>query len=101
FKTIGLDHPSERAASVLAFEKSFTQTYPLPEEFRRLYNERTKISKAELLSKYPDLRLRKTLARVPSSTLIRNMTPANFEWVDHAFKTQPIETLQNVYLFHS
>ena len=100
FKELGLDHPKDRAQSVADFEKVFAQTYPLPAELNEIWNTRTQISKAELLKKFPNLRLKNVLAEVPNQTLIRDLAHKNFEWLNKSLGEMPLETLKNVYLAH-
>src|SRR5262249_41844735 len=78
FKTIGEDKPEERAKKVLDFEKRFSDTYPLPAEFREIFNSPTGITRAELAATYPQLPLAQLLAKVPETVHIRNLAPKNF-----------------------
>lgn len=101
FKTIGADKPDERAAKVTEFEKKVAQTYPLPAEMRELISKKTGITKKQLVSDYPQLKLSHFLKLVPENTHIRNLTPENFVAVNEALQTTPIEVLKDVYLFHA
>lgn len=101
FKTIGMDSPEARAKSVVEFEKEFSQTFPLPAEFRELFTSRSKISKSDLVKQFPNLKFDKILKRVPDSTLVRDLTPKNFEWLNSALGRLPLDTLKNVFLYHA
>ena len=98
---IGRDRPLERARAVVAFEKEFAQSYPLPEEFREIFAVRTQITKKELMERYPNLNLDRLLLQVPDTTLIRDLTPANFAWLNEALIRKPVETLGDLYLWHA
>lgn len=101
FRSIGRDQPEKRAQAVLNFETEFSKTFPLPEELDEMFAQHTQISRADLQSQFKNLRFEKLLAQVPESTLIRNMTPANYKWLNKALAQTPVETLQDVYLWHA
>ena len=98
---MGRDRPQERARALVDFEREFAQSFPLPEDFRELFSSRTKISKKELITLYPNLNLDPLLLQVPDTTIIRNLTPANFSWLNEAFIRKPLETLGDLYLWHA
>jgi putative endopeptidase len=101
FKIIGKSNPEARAEMALAFEKSFAQTFPLPAEFRELFNSRTQIKREALLKDFTHFKLENLLTQIPQKTLIRNITPANFAFLNKALETEDLETLKDVYLFHA
>ncbi len=97
FKTLGKEKPELHAKAVIDFEKGFAETYPLPAEFREIYNSPTGITRSELQATYPYLPLHKLLAKVPQGVHIRNLAPKNFAWLNDAFVKLPLETLRDVY----
>lgn len=101
FKTIGRDNPAQRAKNVIAFEKEFAQTYPLPAEMREIFNRRMDISRQDLLAKYPNLKFAQLLSKIPETVQLRDVTPDNFAWLNDKFATTPIATLQDIYLWRS
>jgi len=101
FKTIDDRDAEARAKSVFEFEKRFSQTYPLPAEFRDLINKKTDVSRAFLLKNYPNFQLSSVLRFVPPRTRIRNLAPANFEFLNKTLSEEPLQVLKDVYLFHS
>ncbi|MGZ3709830.1 MAG: M13 family metallopeptidase, partial [Bdellovibrionota bacterium] len=101
FKTAGLDHPEDRAESVVELEKSFAQKYPLPAEFRERYTQKNDVSRADLLKNYPALKLDRILTRIPAGANLRNLIPEAMEFTNTALKTAPLEQLKNTLLAHS
>jgi putative endopeptidase len=101
FVTLKLPDAAMRAKRVLAFEKEFAQTFPLPAEFRELYSSRRYIDKKSFTSRHPNIVLASALDRVPESTLLRDMTPDNLAWVDQQFAKGDVETLKDVFRWHA
>ena len=101
FKALKMSRPEERADGVITFEKGFAATYPLPAEIRRIWSQRTGISRQELVRTYPNLAVGPILKKVPAATHIRHMTPENFRWLNEALATRPLANLKDVYLFHA
>ena len=93
--------PQTAAKKVFAFEKEFSQTYPLPDEFREIFNRRSQTTKADLTKRFPDFAFTKILARVPDSTLIRDLTPDNFVAFHAQLERTDFETLRNVVLYYT
>jgi putative endopeptidase len=101
FKTIAVDRAAERAQWVVGLEKDFAKTFPFPKELRSLIRSKTGISRADLLKKYPNLRFNLVLSKIPASTHIRELTPANFEFLNKALEDRPLDVWKSVYLFHA
>lgn len=101
FKTIGRDNPAQRAKQVISFEQEFAQSYPLPAELRDLFSQRTNISRQDFMSKYPNLKFATTISKIPEGIEIRDMTPANFQWLNDKFASTPVSVLQDIYLWRS
>ncbi len=101
FKEIGVDTPLVRAGSVILFEKEFDQTYPTPKEWRTIWTTPSKISRQDLLSKYPEFKLELFLKKIPKKTLIRNMTPKNYAFMKKALSEYSLKQLKSVYLYQS
>jgi putative endopeptidase len=97
-KDLGQENVEARAAAVVAAEKSFAQSYPLPAEFRTLFVTRTKVSKAQLLERYPALGLKALLAKIPNQTLIRDLAPKNFAAVNEFLSKGDLQTSKDIYL---
>jgi putative endopeptidase len=100
FKTVAKSKPEARAERALAFEKEFSKTFPLPAEFRELFNSRSEIKRTALLKEFPQFEIQRVLKEIPNKTLIRNVTPANFKFLNEKLKTTDLETLKDVYLLH-
>lgn len=101
FKTVNPQDAEARAKAVLAFEKEFSQTYPLPAEFRDLVSKKTDVPRDALFKNYPNFQLPSVFRFVPPKTKIRNLTPANFEFLNKALNEKPLQVLKDVYAFHS
>jgi len=101
FTELNTPNPEQRAGWVIQFETEFSKTFPLPRELRDIKDERTSITKNDLLKKYPAFQLARFLNRIPDRTLIRHLTPLNFDFVDEALEKQPLDVLKSIYLFHA
>ncbi len=101
FKEINVDTAVVRADLVISFEKEFDQTYPTPKEWRVIWTTPSKISKEELLSKYPEFKLEPFLNKIPKKTLIRNMIPKNYNFMKKALSKYSLKQLKSVYLYQA
>jgi putative endopeptidase len=101
FKTVSPNDAEARAKAVLAFEKEFSQSYPLPAEFRDLVSKKTDVPRETLLKNYPSFQLPGVFRFIPGRTKVRNLTPANFEFLNKALNEKPLQILKDVYAFHS
>lgn len=100
-RALGQSDADQRAADVVAFEKAYAQNYPIPELFDILLSTPTQITKAELVARYPNFRLSGLLAKIPDTTLIRNITPDNFAFLNDALGNSPLTLLKDVYRYHA
>ncbi len=101
FATIKLPDAKKRAARVVAFEKSFAQTFPLPAEMRELFSSKRYIDKKAFAARHPHIALSPALNKVPDETLLRDIAPDNFAWIDQQFASGDIETLKDFYRWHA
>lgn len=101
FKALKLKDAEKRAVRVVAFEKEFAQSFPLPAEMRELFSSKRYIGKKEFAARHPDIALAPALEKVPDGTLLRDITPDNLKWVNGQFATGDVETLRDVYRWHS
>jgi len=101
FKALKLKDASKRAARVVAFEKEFAQSFPLPAEMRELFSSKRDIGKKEFAARHPAIDFAPALDKVPGGTLLRDIAPGNFAWVDRQFASGDLETLKDVYRWHS
>ncbi len=97
FVTIKLPDARKRAARVVDFEKSFAQTFPLPVEMRELFSTRRYIDKKAFASRHPHIVFGAALNKIPDGTLLRDIAPNNFAWIDQQFASGDIETLKDFY----
>ncbi len=97
FKTLKFTDAAKRAGRVIAFEKEFAQTYPLPAEMRELFSSKRYIGKVEFAARHPHLALTPALDKVPEGTLLRDIAPENFAWIDRQFVSGNVETLKDFY----
>ncbi len=101
FKTVDPKDVEARAKNVLSFEKEFSQTYPLPAEFRDLISKKTDVPRDALFKSYPAFHLGSVFRFVPSRTKIRNLTPANFEFLNQALNEKSLQQLKDIYVYHA
>jgi putative endopeptidase len=101
FVALKLSDPGKRAARVVAFEKQFAQTFPLPAEMRELYSSKRYIDKKAFAARHSNLFLAPALDQVPEKTLLRDMTPDNLAWLDQQMAKGDVETLKDVFRWHA
>ncbi len=101
YTTVNVPQPRDSAQKVLAFEKEFAKIYPTPTQWRELYTAETKISKADLIKKYPAFKIEGFLKLIPDNTLIRDFEPKTFEFMNAQLSNMPLADLQNLYLYHA
>lgn len=100
FKTVGADHPEEKARTVLKYEIDQQDNRFFPVEARIAYSQRRFVTKKELLKKYPDLQLKVFLDQIPDTTLIRNMNPKTIPFLNKIVKTYSLEELKTLEMFY-
>ncbi|WP_176736894.1 M13 family metallopeptidase [Oligoflexus tunisiensis] len=101
FQTIGSKKAEAEAQAVLDFESGFARVSPLPAEWRDIWVQKTAISRADLVKKYPNFHLEDFLPQIPETTLIRHFTPDAYAWLQDRLAHENLETLKSVYLFSS
>jgi putative endopeptidase len=100
FEALNYQDAQKRAEQVYAYEDRFAQVFPLPLEIRDLMNKKTKITEQQFL-KWQNLGLKDLLDKIPSNTLMRNIAPKGFEYVNKSLGTLPIEQLKDLYLYYA
>ncbi len=100
FKELGLKKASERASELYKYEEAFSQVFPLPLEIRDLMNKKTRITKQQF-SRWKNLGLSTLLNKIPSRTIIRNISPKAFDHVNSALETMPINQLKDFYVYYA
>jgi putative endopeptidase len=100
FHILGYDDAAQRAESVVAFEKRFAQVYPLPAEWRQLFVKKEWISRSDMQSRYPHLKLGAALSHLPARTKIRQFTSSYFDFMNEALGSEDVEVLKSVYQYH-
>lgn len=101
FIAIKLPDAKKRAARVIAFEKAFAQTFPLPAEMRELFSSKRYIDKKAFAARHPHIVFGAVLSKVPEATLLRDIAPDNFAWIDQQFASGDMETLKDFYRWHA
>jgi putative endopeptidase len=101
FKKIKSPTPEKDAKALLKFEAGLAEVTPAPQEFRQIINNRTFISRDELLKNYPDLKLTKLFAEIPEQTVIRNWIPESLKYLNGTLASASVEDIKPVFLFHS
>jgi putative endopeptidase len=101
FKTLKIDQPEKRAKWVADFESKLAKKYPLPKDLRERFTQKRDITKAAYLKKYPNLKMKRFLDRIPKETVLVDLVPESGVFLNKALATMPIEQLKSVFLYHS
>lgn len=101
FKTLGFKNAEQRAEWVKDFELGFDKTYPKPAEWRELWTQKSFITKGELKKNFPEFKLDSFLKKVPNRTMIRDWTPETYKYLQTKLKSENLEKLKSVFLFHA
>ncbi len=101
FKIVGDKKASQTAKSVVDLEAQFADNYPLPHELRKIWSQKSSISRSEIKKLYPSFNLEQDLKRVPSSTNINHFIPDNFAFVNKTLLTADLNSLKSLYLFQA
>jgi putative endopeptidase len=101
FKINGMENAESRAKAVVDFESDFAHHYPLPVEFRQRSAERNPITRAQLLKKYPNLKLDRILKRIAPATKFRNLEPETMAFLNDKLAHAPVGVLKDMLMFQS
>jgi putative endopeptidase len=99
FKILDVGKAEERADRMIALEKDFMKTYPKPQEFREIFSTKSRIDRNVFLQKYPHLRLNSFFTKLPKRTILRHLTPKNYEFMNKMLAKSNLEDLRSVYLY--
>ena len=101
FRTIGDTSPAKKAKMVVDFEKRLALIYPTSAElYKKHFSKAVVINRKELIVKYPQLRLEKFLAGIPSYTVIRDMVGDKvLVFINEKLEQASLEELKAIYLF--
>ncbi len=99
YQTIGVADAPRHARWISEFEIGFAESFPSAIELRTIELDRSQISRQQLLQQYPALRLEKLLQRLPADSVIRDLTPANYAFLDRILREYSLERLKSLYLF--
>lgn len=100
FKELGVVEAEKRAKELYAYEEAFAQVFPVPLEIRDLLNKKTRISK-EKFKRWNQLGLTAFLDKIPSKTVIRDISPMALSYVNKALASLPLEQLKDFYLYYA
>jgi putative endopeptidase len=105
FKTLGLENSAARAEKVLAFEKRFSDTFPLPEQFRERLVQRRQVRLDKLISLYPNLQLKQLTGKgevsLSSRLMTRDLAPENLKFLDDALAKEDLQLLKDALTWRS
>lgn len=101
FTAIGAAAPKAAAAAVLRLETDFAKINPLPHELRKIYNQKTSISRKKLLKTYPSFKLEADLAKVPSKTNITHFIPESYAHVQKVLAKEDLADLKALYKYQA
>ncbi len=98
FQTLQLDQPSVRAKKVIDFQKRFAEIFPLPAEISKLFTKKIYISRKNLLTRYPNLKLQNIVAKIPEKTLFRDLFADSMKMLNKELGAVPLKDLGDIYL---
>ncbi len=101
FQTLGLSNAKKRAHEIVKFEKGLAESYPLPEEVRKLANEKRYVKRAKMIRDLPNLRLDKILQPIPHAIVFRDLFPASLKHVNRQFSALSLQTLKDIYTYNA
>ena len=101
FKTLGFKDALQHAEGVLRFETDFALVNPLPAEWRKIWNEPSRVGRQEVLTLYPQFELEGFYPRIPEETLIRHVAPQTHQWLQKQLAQGDLETLKSAYLWQA
>ncbi len=101
FTELKTDKPAERADALVAFEKRFAESYPIPADLRKLWTDDTYIKRDDLKKQYPQIDFDKVFAGIPQNTSVRRLTKDAMDFINTYLGEASAFDLQSVLLFHS
>lgn len=101
FKIAKVKNPEKYTEALLKFESELAEVTPAPQEFRQIVNNRSFVSRADMLKNYPSLRLEKVFKEIPENIVIRNWIPESLKYINEFLTSAPLEDIEAVALFHS
>ncbi|MDR1057144.1 MAG: M13 family metallopeptidase [Coxiellaceae bacterium] len=100
FIAIGEKSPKRKAELVFNFEKGLARIYPTPPLVQERLNTRTRISRSELINKYPYLKLKNFLSRIPQHVVIRDIVGKDtMGYLNNKLHMVSLEELKSVFLY--
>ena len=101
YKTIDEKDAAKKAETLLKFESGLAEGHPLPENFRKLVNDRLFVDAAKLKADYPALGLDDLIKELPNSILIRNWTPEDFKYINDYLANADIQDIKTILTYES
>lgn len=98
FDVLKEPNAQQRAESVVQFQIDVSKTSLLPVELRDRISTKTSISKEEIEKKWPTLKLKPLLEKLPKDVIIRNLSPENFTWLQDSVAKVPLQVVKDAFL---
>ncbi|MCB0350407.1 MAG: M13 family metallopeptidase [Bdellovibrionales bacterium] len=100
FTSLGISDAEVRAHKLVEFEKAFAQVYPTRAEMREVWTkEDAGITRSEIKTLYPNLKMDAILAQVPNSTFIRHLFPEVYAFMNENLENMSFEEIRDLVLF--
>lgn len=101
FETIKAEEPDKKAQAVVDLEKAFAMIHPIPAEMRQRWAGDYYFERANWISKYPNLKLKRLMDLPPKRTKFRNVVPESFQFMNDQMTEENFENLRALLLFRS
>lgn len=88
----------KKSKAIIALQKDFIKTYPIRSVQRQRWSEKRQSPQAELVKKYPNLKLEILFAKIPQDLVVQQPIPESFDFINADIKTRPLETWKDMYL---
>lgn len=100
FSVVGVADPAAVADRVVKLEAAYAAKQPVPAEIRKRLTARDEVRREKLFSLYPNLLLKRFVARVPEKIHVRNLVPESLTELDTLLASAPLADLKALYLWH-
>lgn len=93
------EQAAAKADRIIAFEREFIKTYPLPEVRRQRWSEKRQEQRQDFLKKYPNISVSALLNSLPAKTLISNPVPEALAFYNSSLSDDNLELLKDYFIY--
>ena len=92
----------KRAEAIVAFEKKFKETYPMPAAFRQRYTQPRKVARTDFLKNISKMKLDSFFNKnIPKKTLLRDFIPESIAFLQQNLTQENLKVLKDMYVYRS